>query len=433
MTLPRGLALAAAALGLLLTACPEDGDTCAEGLTRCGDTCAPSCGGCEGPDCRWDAVVACFNTGHLTGLRAERQADGSVRDVLSAPAAGVTGNPQALAAVGDVLTVVDAISARLHTVHPGRLARLPSETLTVDAVPNHLLSDGENLWSVSSGPSTLLAFRRTAAPLAQPQDGTRYPDGLGLVRGGFVGFGANTNAWAAARLGTTLYVTLYGGMGRQHVAGGRVARVDVTDPQAPRLLEPAVELPAGAELEPFSADTPPIARPTGIAAHAGAVWVALNNLDETYAPAGPGMLARIDPATQAVTKVRLPPECLNAGWLRSAGDALLVTCSGRADYATTPVGVSSAAVVAVLGDGRTVVHPVACPAGAAGCAPFSPGRFEVLGRRVYVGDNASGRVLVLEWTGSGFTELAGPAGALAACPASESGLAYVADVVAVPQ
>ena len=75
-------------------------------------------------------------------------------------------------------------------------------------------------------------------------------------------------------------------------------------------------------------------RPFAVVAHRGQVYVALNNLDpDSYAPAGPGLLAKVDPATDAVRVIDLGADvCLNPQWLASVGERLAVSCGGRVRY-----------------------------------------------------------------------------------------------------
>src|SRR6478752_2335413 len=69
---------------------------------------------------------------------------------------------------------------------------------------------------------------------------------------------------------------------------------------------PKIVLPSGADLQPFDAATPALAKPQGLALTAdGRSWVALTNLDANYNVAAPGMLVGVTPSTGALTKVSL--------------------------------------------------------------------------------------------------------------------------------
>ncbi|WP_225408408.1 MXAN_6577-like cysteine-rich protein [Stigmatella hybrida] len=407
--------------------------------TRCGDgcvdlqadpyycgTCDTSCGGvksCRTGVCTYDVVAACFNTGQVVGLQAGTD--------LKGPNVAVGERPQTVTRMQDVLLVLDAAKrlreARLSDYGP--LAEAPE----TGNAPNQVLVDEPFVYVINSTSNTLLVLRRRAEPLAQPQGGTRFPNGLGLTPVASVDFGANTNPYAMAKLGTDLWVTLYGNLGGDVSAGGRLARVNVANPLAPVLDPNPLVLPAEAFPGGSAESTP-----TGIAVHQGSLYIALNNLDPaTYRPGGPGSLAKVNPRTRQVSPVPLGDGCLNAGWVASLGDRLLVSCGGHAvydnDFHLTAVE-KTGLVLLDAQDAVVSTYTLACPPGATDCPLSSAGRFAVVGSRAYVGDNNAGRVFVIEAVGHQLIERRGPGpGAqppILACPSN--GFSLVGDVVALP-
>jgi hypothetical protein len=166
----------------------------------------------------------------------------------------------------------------------------------------------------------------------------------------------------------------------------------------------------------------------------------LNNLNpDTYAPEGPGLLARIDPGTDAVSVIDLGgARCLNPQWAATVGDKLVVSCGGQVTYTPTFTIESVRAAGLVLVDELDQVAASwssACPAGldAGACLPMMPGRFTVRGARVLLGDQNAGRVVVLDVSDAGFTEVRGVTDAVATCPVSAlTGAANVSDLVSLP-
>jgi hypothetical protein len=376
--------------------------------------------------CTHDVVAACFNTGQVVGLQAGSDFKG--------PNVPVGDNLQTVARLGDVLLALDASQARrIRQVWLADYSRLPGEP-PVGSAPNQLLVSDPYVYVLNSTDNTLLVLQRRAEPAPGP--GKRFPSGLGLEAVGSVSFGAHANPFAMARLGDTLYVTLYGNLGGDPSAGGKVARVGLGDPARPVRLDPPLALPTGVALQPFPGRHP-LPTPAGIVAHRGRLYATLNNLDPaTYSPGGPGLLARIDPVTQGVDLLPLGEGCLNPGWVAPVGERLLVSCAGKATYDASfnLIGVEKTGLV-LLGAGDEVLstYALACPGGASDCPLPSAGRFAVVGRRVYLGDNNAGRLFVLEVVGDGLVERRGPgAGAsLLVCP-NPGGPSLVGDVVAIP-
>ncbi|MBL9038351.1 MAG: hypothetical protein JNG84_07555 [Archangium sp.] len=436
------------------------GAACTAGTSvRCGDSCIDvtsdfaNCGGCDqgcqtGQVCRagtctFDLVAACFSSGEVTGFRATTGQRG--------PAADVGNGPGSLASFGGRLLSADGVDRRLYqaALAPGdatyrQLARFNR----TGAVPNQVLVDEPFVYVVNAESGTLQVLERNAA-LSGPDIGTLDAGAEGALPLATVAelvLGMNTYPQAIAKLGTTLWVPLYGGFGAGAAqAGQRIARISVADPRAPVKVG-EIDL-ATLDLKPFDGGVA-AARPWSVTTLGGAVYVALNNLEpSTYQPAGPGLVARIDPATNAVSLIDLGADtCLNPQWIAPLGDGLAVSCGGQAEY--TPsfslAGTRHAGVVRLSAAGQvTASWAPTCPAGSdlpdggTTCPPMFPGRFAVLEGRLYLGDQNAGRIYVLDTADGGLVELRGPLGSqgsaiLACTPSPVTGVANVADVLALP-
>ncbi|WP_224361490.1 MXAN_6577-like cysteine-rich protein [Hyalangium versicolor] len=417
--------------------------TCSQGLTVCGNSCVDlakdsgHCGSCDTACtdakschaglCTYDVVAACFNTGQVVGIQAGTSIKGPNRQLGE--------RPQTVAGMQDVLLVLDA-AKKLRQARLTDYSVLPGAPDTGNA-PNQVLVEDPYVYVINSTSNTLLVLQRKTQP-GPLTDGTRFPQGLGLEPVASVDFGANTNPFAMAKLGTDLWVTLYGNLGGDVSAGGKVARVDVKNPLQPQLSTPYIQLPTGGALQPFE-DSNPVPSPAGIVAHHGRLYVTLNNLDpNTFGAGGPGLVARIDPQSLEVTYLSLGDNCLNPGWLAPVGDKLLVSCGGDATYDANYnlVAVKKTAVVLLdAQDAVAATQVLECPAANSSCALPSAGRFAVVGSLAYVGDNNAGRIFVYDVTSSGITEVRGlGASAQPPIPACQnsSGFSLVGDVVAIP-
>lgn len=430
--------------------------SCSVGSTVCGGACvnlqtdAGHCGACgtactdsrscHAGVCTYDVVAACFNSGQVVGLQAGA-------DVVKGPNVSVGTNIQTVAPVQDVLLALEGISKKLRETTLSDYSALP-EAVDVGASANQVLVADPYVYVLNSGDNTLVAYQRTKDP-GTSSGGTHFPNGLGLKVTGSVNFGENTNPFAMVKVGDALFVTLYGNLQGSVSAGGKLARVNLSDPARPVIQGTFLQLPTGADLRAFSGSNPePL--PAGITTSNSSLYITLNNLDpKTFGPGGPGLLVKVDPQAMAVDRTLLlsrtdcpstgcTPEgvdCLNPGWVAPVGGQLVVSCGGKSTYDASfnLVAVDKAALV-LLGADNTVldVAPLACPAGASGCVPPSAGRFAVVGSRVFVGDNDAGRVFVYDVSGGKFTEVKGlsTGTAITACPAS--GASLVGDVVAIP-
>lgn len=423
--------------------------------TRCGNACfdtmtsTANCGACgqacensqtcRAGKCTYDLVAACFSSGQVVGLEQRSEFRGPVEPLGTAP--------QSLATLEGVLLSLDGIDQQLHqaqlkSVGGHAFAKLLPSNATGNS-PNQVVTQAPFAYVANSGSGSLQILRSFGAAL--PDGGLVSDGGLALATIAELPLGANTYPQGIVRVGDGLWIPLYGGFGATAAAAGqKVVRIDVTNPNAP-MLSDTVDL-STLDLKPFDGGTP-VARPYAIIAHRGAVYVALNNLNpDTYAPEGPGLLAKINVTTKVVTVIDLGADkCLNPGWLASDGTNLLVSCIGAAVYGGAPnfalVRTDKSGVVMLnQNDVRVATWEPRCPAaadGGAGCTPILPSRFAVTAGRAYVGDQNGGRIFVLDIDGGTLGERRGYFGdagaAISACtPDPVTGIANVSDVLVVP-
>src|SRR6266446_2637902 len=99
----------------------------------------------------------------------------------------------------------------------------------------------------------------------------------------------------------------------------------------------SIALPDGSQLNPYDSTKPGKARPQGMAAAAGRVYVTLSNQRDTDTfpvNAGPGFLAAFNPSSDKVTLIDLGGtdghQCQNPGFVRASADGYLYSpCSGN--------------------------------------------------------------------------------------------------------
>lgn len=414
---------------------------CTTGFTRCGNSCVDvtsdeaHCGACgaaceQGQQCLsgvcdYPAIAACYWSGQVVGFDPASGTKGPLADVGS--------NPAALARVGETVLVADGTDRRLYSVVPaagGSYAQTSSVT-TTGAVPNQLLVDRPYVYVVNAGSGSLLVLKEGVdAGVVQLDAGVQGTLVLGAVAE--LPLGMNTFPQGVAKVGSTLYVPLYGGYGAEAAdAGQELAKIDVTNPAQPSLAG-RVSF-KNVNLHVFDGGAP-VARPWAVAAKGGQVYVALNNLNpDTYVAEGPGLVAKVDPSNDQVTIIDLgAADCLNPQWLGAMGDRLIVACGGKISYsATYAVEAVTAAGVLALDSADVKLAGVWNASSTAdvdaGFMPMLPGRFVVSGNQVAVSDQNGGRVLVLAVSDAGVSELS----TIDVCPVSPtSGVGNVADVLA---
>lgn len=404
------------------------------GLSRCGRSCVdlstdPSnCGACDhacdtGQSCRastctYDVVAACFNSGQVVGIQSGTDAKGAL--VASSP------NPQALARVGDVLLVGDGVSHQIAQADANSLTLYDSAIASGGDI-RHIFVDDPYVYVVEDGSHTLQVLQRGDA---SPDGGSNY------ATVGQLSLGANSYPQAIAKVDSVLFIPLFGGFGSQAEAAGQaVARVDIHDPTQPTLID---QIPlSGLDLQPFDGGTS-LPRPSWIVAQNGRVYAPLNNLRSDYSVGGPGLLARIEPSTGAVSTVPLGDGCLNAGFVAPFGQGLLVSCGGQTDYSASPARTTSTGVVLLdANDQRVSFLSLECPADQPDCVSASAVHLAVSGSRIYVGDASQGRVFVLEVVNGqlverrGFHAAAQGGQPLDVCPPGPYG-SLVSDILASP-
>ncbi len=385
----------------------------------CGNVC-DNARSCHSGTCVYDIVAACGNTGQVVGIQGGTD--------LIGPLSPIGSRPQALGVDQNVLLVAD-VDRRLRQARVSDLSALPGEYDLVFASPNHILVDDPYIYIVNSfSPGNRLQVLQRG-----PLDaGTGQDAGLQLTRVGEpLNFGPDTSPQAIAKIGNDLYIPLYGGFDG---TGAGVAHVDVSNPASPVLRE-TISL-SGIDLRSFDGGTT-YPRPAGVALHRGLLYVTLSNLNPAYSPGGPGIVARVDRDAGTATPIYLGDVCLNTFWVQSMGSTLLVSCSGKIGYdRPPPFPVDRSAVLALDPQDRLVSSWTASCGSATSCAPPSAGRFSIFGDRLYVGDNASGRVFVLQLVDNQLIERRGYADGgqpPTPCPPdSVTGLSYVPDIVSVP-
>ncbi len=154
------------------------------------------------------------------------------------------------------------------------------------------------------------------------------------------------------------------------------------------------------------------------------------------------MLAKIDPVSGDVTAIDLGADaCLNTFWISFADDALYVSCAGRIVYGPggRPLVVEKSGVVVLnQREERISTWTASCASDSTGCVPPSVGRFAIFNRRLYLGDQAGGRIFVVESQSDhrlverrGHNPVdGGPP--IIACPRDGEMPSLVIDIIAVP-
>lgn len=418
--------------------------SCTLGVTQCGASCVDvstdesHCGACgvtcaQGQQCKagvcdYEVVAACYWSGQLVGFDPASRVKGPLSDVGS--------NPAALARLGDTVLSADGTDRRLYAALPtasGQYA-LTNRAVTTGNVPNQVLVDRPFVYVVNAGSGTVQVLREGtdgggAIELDAGIEGT-----LALVTVAELNLGMNTFPQGLAKVGTQLWVPLYGGYGAEAAdAGQELQKIDISNPAAPTLAG-RVTL-KGQDLRAFDGGAP-VARPWAITAKGGKLYVALNNLNpDTYAPEGPGLVARVDSSNDTVTIIDLgASDCLNPQWVGVVGNSVAVSCGGLVTYSPSYAVESVSAAGLVVLDSADVKLPGAwsasgsCAGADAGtCLPMMPGRFAVSGQQVLLSDQNGGRVVVLSVTDAGVSEVGS---ALDLCPVSATtGVANVADLL----
>lgn len=425
--------------------------SCTIGLNiLCGTACVTpasdplNCGGCglqcsSGQSCRnatctYDLVAACYWSGQVVGLNASSLTMSAKTSLGTNPAALATMQGAVLAADGQDQLVYQA------SISSTGLQALARANRT-GAVPNQVLVDGTFAYVVNATTGSLQVLQQ-GSDAGQVTLDAGATGGVALGTVGELNFGMNSYPQGVAKAGGSLWVPLYGGFGADAAdAGQQVVQVSLATPGTP--TETARVSLKSLDLHAFDGGSP-VARPWAVTAHNGAVYVVLNNLNpSTYVPEGPGLLARIDATSSALTTVGLGSGCLNPQWAAEVGGKLAVSCGGLVTYSPTyTVDRIDSAGLVVLDEQDQVfaTWSSACPVdagvladGGSSCAPLLPGRFTVRGQRILLGDQNAGRIVVFDVSDAGLSEVRGVGNALATCPISPvSGAGNVSDLVSLP-
>jgi hypothetical protein len=155
----------------------------------------------------------------------------------------------------------------------------------------------------------------------------------------------------------------------------------------PKPLE-HISLPAGNLLDPYDVSRPGEARPLYTAQVGGVVYASLSNLNpNTFAPAGPGFLAGIDPISGSVGLINLGGadrhQCVNPGVIRQDSQKMYAACAG--DFSGT-VGGGQAVVEVDLARGA-LARALAAPPGVV------PSGVAVTATKIWFGDSATPQLL----------------------------------------
>src|SRR5712691_7083576 len=153
-----------------------------------------------------------------------------------------------------------------------------------------------------------------------------------------------------------------------------------------------IPLPTGALLDPYDGNKPGEARPLYTAQLGGRVYASLSNINpNTFAPAGPGFLASIDPLTGQVDLISLGGsdrhQCMNPGVVRQDSQKLYVACAG--DFTGTLPG----------GRGLVEVDPARGAVTRALATPedMGPSGVAVAPAKIWVGDGSgTARILSID-------------------------------------
>lgn len=307
------IALFSVAAVALLGACDDDAFTDA-----CDD------GACSGGD----LFAACFQSGQVLAFDLEAMERG---DSFS----GVDG-PQSLAALGDdYVVVVGALDGSFTVFDRHDMSRVGGIILEDSRALDLVVIRGDTAYVVASYTNEVVWVD------------VSDPTSPELVRSVSTGEGSNPMGITVDDEGT-VWVTLYfaDGVMAIHEDGGTET----------------FELP---EVEGR-------ALPAGITAIGEKIYVSLNNLDESWAPAGNGKLVELDAMSHETRLIDLGPTCTNAGHVAASGSRLFVPCAGT-------YGEDDGAV-AVFDTESEELHVI--PTGGA------PSRLSVSGDVVFVADSA---------------------------------------------
>jgi len=352
--------------------------------------------------------------------------------LLSAPAnpAGAS-FPDALGVLGTVLLYADHDSSTLFQVPIGNLATSSAERVSLVGpttgskagttqvfVESFDAGTGARIYTMGSNVNALRIF--DGPP---PADAGQLLNGgagaLGLVVQGGAAFDQGSFPEPFAKIGNFVFVPLN--------AAGKVLKVDVSNPASAVVVDsydlaPLVAaLPGGGVVPDGGAFLP---SPTLAIARNGAVYVAANVLryyeDFSGSDYGPPLVAKIDPtktgqaALSAVQGFAADAgACQNVEWLASlplgtAATPMLVSCAGARTYDPTTFLVKTVAntqLVVMNASDQQIAAWV--PSNGNGDLPPSVGRAVAQNTSVYVADETSSRLYVVDYASNSLVERVG--------------------------
>ena len=400
----------------------------------CGYQCGPDqacsqgvCQDCSGGGCVNTLVAACIDGagGHLVRFQ-----DSTAGLSLEAPVnPSVASFPDALGVLGTVLLYADHDSSTLLEVPltqlgvagPEQPTLVGSSTGQFAGTTQLLVENADAGTRLYATTSSVNAIRSFAGPPAIDA-GTLLSGGsgaLGLATTGGAAFAQGSFPDPFAKIGNDLFVPLN--------ATGEVVRVDVSDPANAVVketwsLQPLVDaLPGGGKAADGGSFQP---SPTGAIARNGMVYVAANvirfhpypDINPDY---GPPLVARIDPSKTggaALSAVKGfsgdAGTCQNVEFVASipsgtASTAMLVSCAGARTYD------ASFNVQSVQNTQLALFNPADqqvaswVPSNGPSANPPSVGRAVPFNTSVYVADETSARLYVVDIGSSSLVERVG--------------------------
>ena len=385
--------------------CPQP-QVCRQGMCQqsCISTLCAKGQSCRAGVCAHEAVAACHATGHIRGFSSHAESPG--------PLVAFGMKPSALAHYRSLILGAENETTQLFQAMPdssGNLKQVSHQPI-LNTGAKHILAAAPHLY-VTNADTHALQVLKESDSTSDSGDG-----GVSFEAVNELHLGASTYPQGIARIEDTLWIPAHG----EAHAGAMVVKVSIANPKQP------VEV-ARIDLHAQQA-------PSAIAVHHNAVYVTLHNApDEATAP---GLLARVELATEKVTIINLAtPPCPNPVWLAPVGEYLAISCSGSTAQQTAPAAASTISLVLLdAAEKQIAAWSGTCPMpGNASCVPMAPSRFAVVGQRILLGDRRAGRVAVLEVVDGGFQEIRGAGQAFTLCPKdTQTGTAIVSDVLAIP-
>ena len=408
--------------------CGACGNSCAStqvcNLGRC--ECPPGAGLVNGTCATldFDGVAACFNSGEVVPFSSKSLTHGNSTVVGT--------NPQSIGFLNSVMLVLDGLSSRLFqaTITPtGEITQQPWAT-TLGKGPNQVLVDGLWVYSINSIDGTLQVLSRSSTSGAVPVPTAKGTGGFALGTTNQINFGTNSYPNTVAKSTDALWVPLYGGYGEGYDGGQAVVKVSLPDNNGAIKELSRVDL-SKLDLQTFAGKTS-VARPSGSAVRGNYVYVALQNKEPTtYAENGPGLLARIDTTTNAVTTVSLGSDCLGPTWITPIGTDLAVSCFGATTYDMTTyktIAVTGSGVVLLDAQDKVAsYYSATCPT----CQIFNAGRSDAFGNRLVVGHGNDISAIVLDVVDGKLVPVRGADNQLNLCSVPKTGQNFVGDIRAL--